>query len=1096
MAISNRERVGRILELLRKGLQPFVERELAAVYGEAWREKVAENVPGPKGEIPGKTVTLDTYTLLKVMWNLWHQVFGKTLGQSERTLVSELLTVRNRWAHDESFSLDDAYRTADSVERLLKAISSPEAEEAERHKQEILSIRYEQHVRKVHKEAARAGLAGQPQAGLKPWREVVTPHPDVASGRYQQAEFAADLFKVHKGEAAGEYQDPREFYRRTFLTEGLRSLLIGGLRRLAGKDGDPVVQLQTNFGGGKTHSLLALYHLFSGTPVEELTGVDALVRAAEAEPPAEVRRVVLDGQRISPGQPSVKPDGTQVRTLWGELAWQLGGREAYDMIREADERATNPGEALEHLIRRYSPCLILIDEWVAYARQLYDRTDLPAGSWDTQFTFAQALTEAVKGVPNALLVVSVPSSDIEIGGEGGKHALERLKNVIGRLDSPWRPASAEEGFEIVRRRLFEDIADPDALRARDAVCRAFTELYRKNAADFPPECREPGYEDRMKSAYPIHPVLFDFLHNEWSTLDKFQRTRGVLRLMAAVIHSLWEREDRSLIILPASVPIDTPFVQSELCRYLEDNWPPILETDVDGPGSLPLRLDGANPNFGRYSACRRVTRSIFLGSAPTIRGPNRGVEVRHIKLSVVQPGESVATFGDALRHISSEATYLYMDKDRYWFDTRATVSSTATQMAERMPPDRVVEAIHDWVRKELKGSRGPFARVHPFPQSGEEVPDEREVRLVVLSARQAHAAKSGETPALLAAKEILENRSGGPRTYRNTLVFLAADSRRLGEVTKPLVEGRIAGDLEQAVRQYLAWDTIWEEREKLNLDLAQVKLTQKKRQEAEEMIHQRIPEAYCWLLVPTQPEPAGEIEWREIRLRGGGRLVERAAQRLENEQLLMTSLGPAILRMVVDRIPLWRGDHVSLQQLAEDFATYLYLYRLSKPELIREAVEQGVALINWEQDGFAYADAWDEKESRYRGLRMGESCPVRMSGLIVRPEVALDHSGGEGTDGDGQDGRGPGGEGGVTVEKKKKTRFHASIKLNPLRLGTEADTVRQEVLRHLLDLANVQPEVRLEIQIRVPDGIPDSVARIVKENCQALRFENWGIEEE
>ena len=164
-------------------------------------------------------------------------------------------------------------------------------------------------------------------------------------------------------------------------------------------------------------------------------------------------------------------DGIEVRTLWGELAWQLGGPEGYAMVADADRTGTSPGVALVELLRRYSPCLVLIDEWVAYARQLYGVDGLPAGSFDAQFTFAQALAEAARCGGRALLVVSIPASDIEVGGDGGRAALERLKNVIGRMESSWRPASAEEGFEIVRRRLFDDLPAESA-PDRDAVIKA------------------------------------------------------------------------------------------------------------------------------------------------------------------------------------------------------------------------------------------------------------------------------------------------------------------------------------------------------------------------------------------------------------------------------------------------------------------------------------------------------------------------------------------------------------------------------------------------------------------------------------------------
>jgi predicted AAA+ superfamily ATPase len=219
------------------------------------------------------------------------------------------------------------------------------------------------------------------------------------------------------------------------------------------------------------------------------------------------------------------------------------------------------------------------------------------------------LSEAAKAVPGALVVVAISASDIEVGGEAGRAALDRLRNVVGRTESSWRPASADEGFEIVRRRLFGPL-DPDASRQRDAVVRGYSELYRKEAAEFPAHVREADYARRMTASYPIHPELFDRLFTAWSELERFQRTRGVLRLMAAVIHGLWERQDAGLLISPASVPIDAAAVTAELTRYLEEGWDSVIESDVDGPNSLPMRLDRENPALGRYSAARRVARTI------------------------------------------------------------------------------------------------------------------------------------------------------------------------------------------------------------------------------------------------------------------------------------------------------------------------------------------------------------------------------------------------------------------------------------------------------------------------------------------------------
>lgn len=210
----------------------------------------------------------------------------------------------------------------------------------------MLRSPFEEQAKREKRKASVVAVEGTPTIGLKPWREIVTPHPDVASGRYQQAEFAADLWQVYIGEGADEYRHPTEFFRRTFLTEGLK----GAGDRLSGTGGDPVIELQTNFGGGKTHSILALYHLFSGVNPSELPGIQTIVPDSNLSIPTQVNRAVIVGNKISPGQPLHKSDGTIIRTLWGEIAWQLGfsaggvleAKKAYELVRESDETATNP----------------------------------------------------------------------------------------------------------------------------------------------------------------------------------------------------------------------------------------------------------------------------------------------------------------------------------------------------------------------------------------------------------------------------------------------------------------------------------------------------------------------------------------------------------------------------------------------------------------------------------------------------------------------------------------------------------------------------------------------------------------------------------
>ncbi len=1119
MATTNHERVGKALDKLKEGLQPFVSRELEAHYGKYWAASVTQNWKHDLAWTDDDTPHFDVAAILLIMWEQWHQVFKNILGHAERSLISELREVRNKWAHQEAFSGDDTYRALDSSARLLTAISAPEAEAIEKIKMELLRVRFDEQLRTEKRKNAGIAVDSKVTGTLEPWREVISPHQDVASGRYQQAEFAADLWQVHEGEGGAEYKDPVEFYRRTYLTESLKDLLVSGVRRMAGTGGDPVVQLQTNFGGGKTHSMLALYHLFSGISPSDLVGIDSVMNAAEVDNLPAVKRAVLVGNKIPPGSPTVKGDGTVIKTLWGELAWQLGGKEGFEQFRADDEMSTSPGDKLRKLFNDCGPCLILIDEWVAYARQLHNDMVLPAGTFETQFSFAQVLTESAKLAKNCLLVISLPASDtassphtqaddVEVGGHRGREALDRLRNVVGRVESSWRPASAEEGFEIVRRRLFEPMVDKEQFVARDKVVRAFYDLYRTQSQEFPPESRESEYEKRMRAAYPIHPEVFDRLYNDWSTLVKFQRTRGVLRLMASVIHSLWAKSDRNPLIMPCNIPMDDPAVQPEMTRYLSDNWVPVIAKDVDGSNSLPLHFDNSITNLGKYSACRRVARTVYLGSAPTADAANRGIEDRRVKLGCVMPGESTSIFGDALRRLAAEATYLYVDGTRYWYSTQPTVTKIAEDRTNEYKRDgnEIVEEINRRLKANLQ-EHGDFAGVHDMPQTSQDVPDNRDTRLVVLSVEYPHG-RDPKSAAVERAKHIFETRGNTPRIYRNTLVFLAADKARLQE-------------LYDAVGRYLAWMSILNEKIELDLSPFQVKQAETQRDNVESAVAGRVPETYQWLIVPVQSTSKTAIEWQSIRLSGQEALAERASKKLRNDELLVTVYGATRLRMELDSIPLWRGSYVSIKQLIEDYARYLYLPRLKNSEVLLNAILDGLAMPTWEQDTFAYAESYDDAAGRFRGLRGGKEGPIVHDsdgqGLLVMVDIARQQidaeketlPGGQpvppsdvdiieqpvsGNDISGQT------DPGDTTEqqdvKPRLKRYHGSIELDPQRVGYHASQIGEEIIKHLTSLDNANVRITLEIAADLPDGTPESTFRTVTENSRTLKFNSSGFEED
>jgi hypothetical protein len=421
----------------------------------------------------------------------------------------------------------------------------------------------------------------------------------------------------------------------------------------------------------------------------------------------------------------------------------------------------------------------------------------------------------------------------------------------------------------------------------------------------------------------------------------------------------------------------------------------------------------------------------------------------------------------------------------------------AGQLADHDVSDEIVRRLREEAR-----SRSDFAKVHACAPSGD-VPDDREARLVILGPEHAHTAKDQRSAARQDAAAVLESRGSSPRNYKNALVFLAADATRLRE-------------LQQAVRQHLAWSSIWDDREKLNLDPFQTKQADTKRKGADETVKARIPETYQWLIVPGQPDPKGLVEWTETRLQGQDSLAARAAKKLRNEELLLTQMGGARLRLELDRVPLWRGNHVGLKQLAEDVARYLYLPRLRDEDVLLEAVRDGVTRLSWREDTFAYADAWDEAKGRYKGLQAGKAIRALIDGqsVLVQSDVAAQQLDAEarqqeqagagpggGTVGQGRedddDGQGSRGDGRGVIEppQQKLGRFHGSVQLDPLRLGRDAGRIAEEVVQHLTGSLGAQVRITLEIEAQLPDGAPEKLVRDVTENCRTLKFADYGFEE-
>ena len=1091
MAKSTRQYVFEGMELLPEALIPFVERRLEASLQGHWQVQVVEKIPGLRPNSQGK-VGWDQAALLNAMDRFWMEAFKTVLGRAERSIVNELVDVRNKLSHNETFTYDDSERALDSMRRLMEAISAGDvADQLSKMRDTILRTKFTELQRnEERKKTTRSEIMVDTVAGLLPWREVVEPHQDVATGEFQQAEFAADLGKVHNGSAPSEYRDPAEFFSRTYLTDGLSTLLLGAAKRLSTAGGDPVVELQTNFGGGKTHSMLALYHMAGGTPVEDLPGLDQLLAQSGLTIPGKINRAVLVGTSYGPSDAAKRKRdyGRAINTTWGELAFQLGGEAGFALVAQNDANGIAPGSnLLEELFRQCAPCLILIDEWVAYLRQIYKVEGLPSGSFDSNLSFVQSLTEAVKASPGTLLVASLPASQIEVGGEGGQEALARLKQTFSRVETGWRPASQEESYEIVRRRLFKQIPG-DRFHHRDNTLKQFAKMYRENSSEFPQGCADEDYRRKLEKAYPIHPELFDQLYTSWGSLEKFQRTRGVLRLMAQVIHELWMNNDPSVMIMPGSVSISSARVEPELLHYLDVAWQSIIAGDVDGSNSTPYKIDQSAPNLNRYSATRRVARAIFMGTAPTYQQDNKGLDDRQINLGVVQPGERPAIFGDALRRLANSARFMHGDLGRYWYSMSASLNRLAADKAGQIEEPLVLLEIDKSLATYINGlaDRGYFDTVQVSPSSSADVPDEPGgVRAVIFGVAHPHTGRD-TSEAMTEAKDILLQRGSTPRVYRNMLVFLAAEGRQLD-------------NLKEAMRSALAWSGIVKDTDRLNLTQRDSALAKAKVAEANETVKTRLKETWCYLLYPMQESAQADVEWIAAKVPAQDGLLSRASKKLASDEGLLPELGPARLDRELQKY-IWNGKgHLSLKDLWEYLNRYIYLPRVKDRNVLIKAVRASVGAMV--PGPFAYAERWDEKNDRYIGLAVqnAANAPVVIDSdsVIVKPEIAEHHLQVSASAVSSLlppvvqpvpecTGLRPGPA--VVQPEKAPTRFIGTVMISSDRPAHEMRQIVEAIVEQLTTLPGSEVTLRLEIDAEVPSGLDRSKVRTLMENANTLGF--------
>jgi predicted AAA+ superfamily ATPase len=960
-------------------------------------------------------------------------------------------------------------------------------------------------------------------SNLKPWREIAHPRADVLGGTFQQSEFAADLSAVAAGNAPEEYCDAEKFFARTFITAGMAELLTAVSRRLHGRGGEPVVQLKTSFGGGKTHTLLAVWHLARREcALSQLKDVPALIDKAGLSDAPKANVAVLDGTALAPAQPR-QHGGTTVKTLWGELAWQLGGAEAFARVAESDAAGTSPGkDVLREVLVAAAPCVVLLDELVAYTRQFANGAALAGGTFESNMSFVQALTEAVKQVPNAVLLASLPEGDREAGGERGAEALKTLEHIFGRVEAIWRTTTEQEAFEIVRRRLFEDVGD-DA--ARDDVCDAFAALYRKEKAKLPLEVSSEDYRRRLAASYPIHPEVFDRLYQDWAELATFQRTRGVLKLAARAIFQLWKEGSADALIMPSSLPLGGAGVEDEFARHLSSGWSSVIAHDIKGEADT---VDGRVPRFGEQLAARRVARTLFLGTAPSSvamrHGAARGLSEARVLLGCLQPGQGVAAvFTDALAELANKCFYLYAEERRYWFDTFPTLRRVMEERRRQINEHDVMAKI-EWLLGRF-GRPSGFDGAHVFV-SHADVPDDERLRLVFLPADAFYSAKEERASGDM-IRSFLRQHGSTPRNFPNRLLFVAT-------------EVSAANRLREGVKTALAWKQLGEEAKggRLTVTVSQQTQITNETAAAENALPRAAREAWRWLLCPAQHDPKAtmpEIEAAKLDAAAGS-FPDTVSRVCEENEWVISRWSPVHLRDQVLRKWYWQGEQSAVRALVvlADMSRYLYLPRLRDRSVFEHTVAAGA--VSRDFFGLARGTRQDGDATKYDGFTFGCGAFIQVDNtlLLLAPETAaqiaadaaaakaaaeqdaLRKNGGAGGTNEGNNGLGgasltaggtgvaaPAGGTGVQpppppVEKNWR-HFHGSAVLpSTAAAKIKFGEIYDEVIAHLAKNPNANVRVTLEIAADfsgVSGGAGKETKRTVETNTSALRFAHAEWEE-
>ena len=646
---------------------------------------------------------------------------------------------------------------------------------------------------------------------LKPWYAIATPHEDIREGRLAEAVFAANMWAVVQGTAPEVYLDPEEFYRKTHLTTGLNTVVhrVASALRGGGESGDRIISLQTAFGGGKTHTLVALWHLAKhAVRLANSPHAEGLRSAVGGPMPDGVRGVaVFTNQTCDATQGRTVESGVRLRTLWGELAYQLGAslpkeqaRVLYERVRANDETQRVPQGLFVDILKAASPCLILLDELADYC---VGAAAVPVGDTtlaDQTVSFIQQLTDAAQQVPGSVVVATLPASKYEVAqSEKGQEAFMTLEKRFQRSGADVKPVADEEIYEVVRARLFESVAPESDPRYPAKVADAYQAMYASHAGEVPSEAGKGPYRDLIERAYPFHPLLIDALYTRWGSHPDFQRTRGVLRLLASIVGDLWKRRQASTgtqhLIQPCHIHWSIDALQAAMTRLWGPPYQSVAAADVIGERSNAGVFDEERGGEYRSEAIGQgLASAVLLGSFGG-QGGRSGFNSKDLKLACSRQGLNWNYSDGALIELENRCFYLHTASagslgKRYWFGVKPTLNKLVVQYRQQSAKEDYAEEILSDLRSEAQKSTLGGATWRVTIDPAEDLPEQRSLSLLVLppgvawdSPDRKPGGNGGSVEVVGQRVKTISARCGGKdRLYRNTLVFLAGTARGLSRL--------------------------------------------------------------------------------------------------------------------------------------------------------------------------------------------------------------------------------------------------------------------------------------------------------------------------